>query len=217
MVTRAEISGPSMADFLDLPAVASPEANAAQTDMLRALQDALRAPASDHATLADAMARALAAFDRFTAHVVTAHPMTCAAGCTACCHDDPRGVSGVELWWLGQAVDALPDGDAVRARFAAYAAEHTDPETWRRLRRPCPLLDEAGRCRAYDRRPLACRAFWALTPAAWCDPGHADYARRTNPHLDPAPVLVQLLQVLSRRAGWPKATDLHGGMAARLG
>lgn len=203
-----------MPDFVHLDAAASPEANARLTDMLRALQDALRAPADDLATLDAAMDRAFAAYDAFAAHVVAAHPMACAAGCTACCHDNPRGVSGVELRRLGQAIDAFPDGPALRARFAALAAEGADPDTWRRMRRPCPLLDAAGRCRAYDRRPIACRAFFALTPAAWCDPDHPDYPRRTNPHLDPPAVLVQLLRVLSARAGLPVATDLHAGLAA---
>lgn len=216
-----------MSSFVELAAAGSPEANALLTAMLRALQDALRRslvapPGPPDAAIAAALeadlARALAAYDAFTAHVVAAHPMSCRTGCTACCHDNPRGVSGIELWRLGRAIDALPDGDAVRARFAELASlaakEGADPDAWRRRRVPCPLLDTDGTCRAYAARPLACRAFWALTPASSCDPGDPGYASRVNPHLDPPAVLLQLLQAISQRMGLPASADLHGGIAA---
>lgn len=195
-----------------LDAAASPEANALLTTMLRALQGALRAPADDDAALDAALTEGLAAYDAYRAHVEAAHPMSCRVGCTACCHDNPRGVTGVEIERLARLVDTWPDGAAVRARFAALAARTTDAETWRRLREPCPLLED-GRCRAYSHRPIACRAFVALTPADWCDPAHPSYAERVNPHLDPPQVLLQILQALSARRGLPVAVDLHDGMA----
>ncbi len=197
---------------ITLEAAASPEANALLTTMLRALQGALRAPADDDAALAAALDEGLAAYDAYLAHVEAAHPVSCRVGCTACCHDNPRGVTGVEIERLGRVVDSWPDGAAVRARFASLAARATDAETWRRLREPCPLLDGDGRCRAYAHRPIACRAFVALTPADWCAPEHPDYTERVNPHLDPPTILLQILQALSARRGLPVATDLHGGM-----
>lgn len=198
-----------------LEAAASPEANALLTRMLHALQGALRAAPDDDAALAHGLDEAIAAYDAYLAHVVTAHPVSCAAACTACCHDNPRGVTGVELERLGELVDSWPDGAEVRARFATLAARgDADPEAWRRRGEPCPLLAD-GRCRAYARRPIACRAFVALTPAAWCAPTDARYADRVNPHLDPPRILLQILQALSARRGLPTAIDLHAGMAAR--
>jgi Fe-S-cluster containining protein len=197
---------------ITLDAAGSPRANELLTTMLRALQGALRAAPGDDAALEQGLRDGLAAYDAFVAHVVAAHPMACRAGCTACCHDDPDGVTGVELERLARVVDGWPDGPAIRARFAALAARRTDPAAWRRLRLPCPLLDAAGRCRAYEARPLACRAFHALTPAEWCDPGDARYEERVNPHVDPPRVILQILQALSARRGLVVATDLHTGM-----
>ncbi len=198
---------------ITLDAAASPEANALLTTMLRALQGALRAAPDADDLLEEALAEGLVAYDAFLAHVVAAHPMSCRVGCTACCHDNPRGVTGVEIERLVRAVDALPDGAAVRAHFARLAAGRSDAEAWRRRREPCPLLDTEGRCRAYAVRPLACRAFVAVTPAAWCDPASPSYADRVNPHLDPPRVILQILQALSARRGLAVAIDLHTGMA----
>lgn len=198
---------------ITLDAAASPAANTLLTTMLRALQGALRAPPEDDGTLEAAIAEGLVAYDAFLALVIDAHPMSCRVGCTACCHDNPRGVTGVEIERILRAVDALPDGAEVRARFARLASERTDAEAWRRRREPCPLLDGEGRCRAYAVRPLACRAFVAVTPAAWCDPESPSYADRVNPHLDPPRVILQIFQALSARRGLVVATDLHTGMA----
>ncbi len=33
---------------------------------------------------------------------------------------------------------------------------------------PCPLLDEAGRCEGYGRRPFSCRALLATRDSRWC-------------------------------------------------
>lgn len=198
---------------IELAAAASPEANAALTAMLHALQGALRADPGDTSALEAGIADALIAYDRYLALVVEAHPMTCSVGCTACCHDNPRGVTGVEIARLAREIAGWPDADAVHARFVAYAAARTDAEAWRRARHPCPLLDAEGTCRAYNKRPLACRAFVAMTPAAWCDPTHDAYGERVNPHLDPPRVILQILQALSARAGLAVAVDLHTGMA----
>jgi Fe-S-cluster containining protein len=195
-----------------LDAAASAEANAHLTRMLHALQDALRAPADDVEALERGLHRAFDAYDAFVAHVVAAHPMRCAAGCTACCHDNPRGVTGVELERLAAVIDGWADAAAIYAAFAELARQREHPDAWRRARRPCPLLRD-GRCRAYAERPLACRAFFALTPPEWCDPAHASYSERVNPHLDPPRILLQILQALSARRGLPTSIDLHTGLA----
>lgn len=197
---------------LTLDAAASPEATAHLNTMLFALQAALRLPPTSSPELEACVTDALAAYDRYVAHVVAAHPMSCRAGCTACCHDNPRGVTGVELRRLRAAIAEFPDADTILAHFAALAARTTDAATWRKLREPCPLLSAAGRCRAYDARPIACRAFFALTPPGQCSPDDPLYESRVNPHLDPPKVLVQALHVLSQRLGLVPSTDLHAGL-----
>lgn len=198
---------------IDLAAAAEPAAVAHLDRMLHALQAALRAEAS-WAAARPHVEEAFAAYDAWIAHVTAAHPMSCAAGCVACCFDNPRGLSGVELSRLDDALAEAPDRAAILAAFRRLSHRRAEPEAWRRRRIPCPLLQE-GRCRAYAARPVACRAFHALTPAAWCDPAHPQYPGRVNPHLDPPEVLVLALRVLSERLGLPRSIDLHTGMAAR--
>jgi Fe-S-cluster containining protein len=205
-----------MSDTVTLDAAGSPEANRILDGMLRALQDALRRPPVWDDGMRACVDQAFAAYDAWIAHVVVAHPMSCASGCTACCHDNPRGVSGVELRRLIEAIEASPGAGTVMWRFRSLAAQKADPETWRRRRVPCPLLVD-GRCSQYAARPVACRAFHALTPAAWCDPADPHYPERINPHLDPPAVLIQALRVLSERLGLANAADLHGGIATLSG
>ncbi len=205
-----------------LDAASSPEANAALTDMLHALQDALRAEVGADGPSVQVRAayeRALAAYDRYIAVVLSAHPARCAAGCAACCRDNPRGVTGIELAVLSSAVDALPDAERVHAGFAALearaAAEGGAEVRWRARGAPCPLLGPDARCRAYAARPIACRAFHAFTSPEWCAPAHPRFEDRVNPHLDPPRVLMQALQVLSLRHGLVSHTDLHAGVVGR--
>jgi Fe-S-cluster containining protein len=102
----------------------------------------------------------------------------CGGGCTACCHG-PFDISIADAELVGQAVSQLPaaDRDAVAGRAAAlldrmraiepgwdapYEVAAIGEDRFDRLtdtlaREPCPLLDEAGRCRIYADRPLVCR------------------------------------------------------------
>ncbi len=203
-----------MPPTITLDAAASPEAKRHLDAMLRALQDALRKPPV-WSEVRDDVDRAFAAYDGYIAHVVSVHPMSCAEGCTACCYDNPRGVTGVELQRVHDWILSRPGAGSTMMRFAQLAAQRGDPARWRARGIPCPLLKD-GRCSAYVARPVACRAFVALTPAAWCSPGDPQHAERVNPHLDPPLVLVQALRVLSERLGMVNADNLHSGMS-RLG
>ncbi len=200
---------------VELTAAGSPEAKVHLDAMLRALQDALRLPPVWNAPMVAAVDRAFAAYDAYIALVVARHPVSCAQGCTACCHDNPRNLTGVELRRLHDAVMALPGAGSTMSKFSALAAQKADPEAWRKRGVPCPLLRD-GRCSTYAARPVACRGFHALTPAQWCSPGHPRYAERVNPHLEPPAVLLQCLRVLSDRLGLAHGDDLHAGMS-RLG
>ena len=123
---------------IELSAAAAPEANARLTDMLRALQQALRAAldagragASDTAS-DSALDAAFAAYDAYIAFVIGAHPVSCRVGCTACCHDNPRGVTGIELNRLAAAIAGFPDRDAV---LSAFALLHNADRIFRKIGR----------------------------------------------------------------------------------
>ncbi|MFZ5481227.1 MAG: YkgJ family cysteine cluster protein [Myxococcota bacterium] len=190
-----------------LDAAASPEARALLNSMLARSQDALRAAlAGDRVATDRALDTAMEAYDAYRAHVVTAHPMACREGCTACCHDNPRGVTGIEIARLREVATVEEI-----ARFRALAARGEAQETWRARREPCPFLVE-GRCRVYARRPIACRAFYALTPPNQCDPGDPRYEERVNPHLDPPQIVVQILRAISRTLALGEDADLHAGI-----
>jgi Fe-S-cluster containining protein len=102
----------------------------------------------------------------------------CRDGCTACCHG-PFDISVADAELLTDAVGRLPAAEraTVIARAAALldrmrAIEHGwtppydvaaigehrfDQLTDALAGEPCPLLDDAGRCRIYADRPLVCR------------------------------------------------------------
>jgi Fe-S-cluster containining protein len=216
---------------IELPAVASPAATAALEQMLRALQGALRramaagpAAAEDVAFQAE-LDEAMAAYDRFLAVVVAHHPMSCARGCAACCRDNPDGVAGVEILRLQARLQAEGRAEAVGAAAAEGAALFRDAAaalgreealaTWRRRGRRCPLLGADGACTVYTLRPVACRMFHALSPAAWCAPGDPRHAERQHPHLLPPLACRQLLGAISRCLGRPASTSLLEGLAQR--
>ena len=78
----------------------------------------------------------------------------CAPGCTFCCHLKVLVSPGEAAALAGRL------SDAQRARVAANArrAAGLSAAEYRRARIRCALLDDAGRCAAYDVRPLKCRA-----------------------------------------------------------
>ncbi len=214
---------------ISLPGLDSPEAQAQIERMLRPLQSALRramsagpAAAEDDGFWAE-IASAYAAYDAWIALLAARSPFTCARGCSACCHDNPHGVAGVESLRLRRRLrydgrlDALEPAiqDAARAWAAAVRAEGGElaMRHQRALHRPCPLLGPDGACTVYADRPVACRMFHALTPAAWCEPTHPDFERRQNPNLLPPLVCRQLLGAISRCLGLPASTTLWEGLA----
>ena len=218
-----------MSQPLDLAAAGSPAATAALDQMLRALQDALRLAmaqrerAVEEAAFWEQLDRAFAAYDRFLAVVTTAHPMSCRMGCTACCHDNPQGVAGVEILRLKKRMNAGGLADGLRERIATASAgfqarQDLHGEAAASIQRargePCPLLGADGLCVAYAQRPVACRMFHATTPAAWCTPTDLHFADRVNPNLVPPLVCRQLLGAISRCLGLPASTDLWSGLAA---
>lgn len=204
---------------MNLEATASPEAIALLNQGLLALQRALKealAAKSETAALQQALDEAFSAYDAYLAYVVGQHPMSCRLSCTACCHDNPQGVTGIEALRLQNQLKRLPLAQqaAIRAQAtAALQAGSQNPHTWRARKVPCPLLHD-NQCTQYSVRPIACRAFYAHSPAEWCDPGHPRYASRVNPHLDPPRVYLQILSAISDVLGLGPARDLHTVLAA---
>jgi Fe-S-cluster containining protein len=102
----------------------------------------------------------------------------CRSGCSACCHG-PFDITVADTELLQEGVAALSPAD--RAEVVAQAGalltamtmgepewvppyavadlgeERFDAMIERFADQPCPLLDEAGRCRIYQHRPLVCR------------------------------------------------------------
>lgn len=221
-----------MADEMELAAAGSTAARAALDQMLVALQAALRRAMAHGPATADEpdfwadLDRAYAAYDAYLAHVIAAHPARCQRGCDACCHDNPRGVAGVEQLRLARAIEAAGRIEEVRPRVAAAAAayaaarqEHGDLEAaegQRARHRPCPLLGADGACTVYPSRPVACRMFFAFTPPEWCVPTHPRFLERQNPNLVPPLVCRQILGAISQCLGRPSSTNLWEGLADAL-
>lgn len=172
-----------------------------------------RARPGDLAGVDALLDEAMAALDRFLALCRAPLAVRCGAGCAGCCTDNPRGVTGVEAARLARR--STPEA---LARAGALA------EAWRRrldeagdvagaLRRTraageaCMFLDPAGRCAVYEARPVACRAFYALTEPAWCDARHPRHAEALNPQLDPGEGLRGLLLALSAALGLDALPD----------
>ena len=102
----------------------------------------------------------------------------CGRGCSAYCHG-PFDISVADAELIAEAVGRLPSeeqlevvrrGRALLDRMLAlepawrppFAIEDLGDERFDRLAdalaaEPCPLLDDAGRCRIYADRPLVCR------------------------------------------------------------
>ncbi len=122
----------------------------------------------------------LTQLDRWSAEAQARHPgvIPCRAGCSACCHG-PFDISVADTLLLRDAVAELPapvqEAITTRAtvllgRMETIAPDWASPWDVRTLGEegfdalsnaladvPCPLLDEEGRCRVYQSRPLVCR------------------------------------------------------------
>ncbi|MCK6524508.1 YkgJ family cysteine cluster protein [Myxococcota bacterium] len=171
--------------------------------------------------------RFLAGYDAFLTALGGFLPTRCGAGCGACCRDNPRGVTGVELWWLRRSVAADPDGPRRLASAKVLAARWSRvlasaggdaAEAQRVAARDglaCPLLDETERCAHYAARPVACRAFVSFTEPELCDARHPEHGEAVQPQLEPGPDLRALLVALSARLGLDALPDdLRSGLVA---
>lgn len=90
----------------------------------------------------------------------------CQPGCPGCCHV-MIGVTPPEVIAISDYIHReLPDREAeVRSRAGrnSDATATLDHHQYADAKVPCPLLDDAGNCSAYPRRPLRCRAWCSLS------------------------------------------------------
>jgi len=204
---------------MDVLAKRSPQAVAALDEGLAALQDVLRLPGLEGAVdsgsvppeLYAGIDRWWRAYARYLAIVSSSVNTRCTLGCAACCHQNPRGLSGLETLLVLRAARRHEDWPALQAAFQKEAkawrvrveasGEAVAMAGTKRDSVRCPLLDESNRCRVYEDRPVACRMFYALTDPEWCDVNHPQHGQAANPHFEPAPVLRQILLAVSERLG----------------
>jgi Fe-S-cluster containining protein len=118
--------------------------------------------------------------DRWFAESARRHPgvVPCRAGCSACCHG-PFDISIADAALIVEAVNHLPPDELAEVEYragdqvnrmrslapgwnpeeglAAISEEDFDRVSEAMATEPCPLLDDLGRCRIYENRPLVCR------------------------------------------------------------
>ncbi len=106
----------------------------------------------------NALIRLHADIDARVQSIQSAHPdWLCRKGCDGCCRrlaEVPR-LTQAEWDWLREGLAALPPEQrhAIRRGIAALAEQDTRPIM-------CPMLDQdAGACRVYAHRPVACRTY----------------------------------------------------------
>jgi uncharacterized protein len=117
-------------------------------------------------------------------------PVTCARGCSACCHLEVQ-IAASEGQLLAELMRAgHPVGHRIdMARLAEQAARPDRDAAWMAgvvTANRCIFLDGDEACSIYEDRPATCRKHLVTTPAALC----------ADPHAFPQPVLVPLADVL---------------------
>jgi Fe-S-cluster containining protein len=91
----------------------------------------------------------VAKVNAFSGLVDAQHPgaITCHEGCSQCCHQHLT-LLPMEMARVLNALESLSEGDKQDVRRRLIGGRQ-DPR--------CPLLDDDGRCRTYDARPMICR------------------------------------------------------------
>ena len=153
------------------------------------------------------------AMDRYYAHISSFSGFTCQKGCSACCFDNPHGVSGIELARIHPLLTPIQK-DAIRLASTRFdSIEATSPEEkqihWKQECHPCPLLTK-GTCSVYSVRPLACRSFFSRHAPDWCHPKHSQY--QPQPQIGNDDIHALLVKLSLRFIG-TGSTDLLSGLA----
>ena len=227
-----------MNQFVNLESVSQPEAVAALQAACVSLHTASQVTGLEDALalgrLPEAFVKSIDGFwtfyEQYLEFVQSKEKFSCRAGCSACCFDNPRGNTGVEILWLYSHLRNRADYFSFIQKVIAKASKFEKmfkengsdfakaQAQWKLQRNPCPFLNNENRCSVYSHRPIACRMFVALTPANWCDPSNENYAQAVNPHLEPPFVIRKILLQISKRLGLDQLpTDLLRALALLSG
>lgn len=98
-----------------------------------------------------------------------------------------------------------------RQTQAQYTNKYTGQLAWKKKGEDCVFLKDKS-CSIYSVRPLACRSFFALTPAAMCNPQHPQYEQAKNPQFVAAQEFHQIILDLSAKLGLSLPEDLLCGL-----
>jgi Fe-S-cluster containining protein len=114
-----------------------------------------------------------------------AKPISCAAGCAACCHarvDISKHEKRLILAHLKQNKMTI---DKERLAIQAQALREGRWDQLPFAERKCVFLDEASRCRIYENRPLLCRRYFVSSDKKHCyDENWSHIARVTHADAD---------------------------------
>jgi Fe-S-cluster containining protein len=140
-------------------------------------------------------------------------PVTCRAGCSACC-SEPLWATRLEALYLLESLtpvqrQAVTDrtrswlAGARAAGLLAIPYEKLTTHQWLPARLACPFL-EGNLCLAYTQRPAGCRTHLAVTPPEYCQPARRRDARTVQSDALPAalaPIVLLASQDTFRHLG----------------
>lgn len=184
------------------------------------------------------LARALSAYDRYVQTIVDGAGLqvSCASGCSACCHDVPTGVQAVELLAIYATYREFADFEALHNRACDLADElyellveragearsvQSDSPIYqeaqlafRRRRRRCIFLGDDDRCRIYARRPLPCRMHFSISHPDQCWVDHDAAEDAVTPNFEPPDDMLVHMRRAAKRMGLSQLSpSLFQGLA----
>lgn len=137
------------------------------------------ARATEPAGLAGAVVKLHRRVDEVVAQTVASHALAvaCKSGCSLCCNmrveTSPAEAFHLAAWLRRHRSQAQLDVLLATLRHnVAVTAALGGAEARKRANLPCALLDEHGRCSAYEARPGQCRRYHS-TRLATCEASHA--------------------------------------------
>ena len=151
----------------------SPVASTYERD---AAQDFARA--TEPAGLATAVVRLYRRLDEVLAQTFAAHavPVACAPGCGMCCslrvEATPAEAFHLAHWLRRRRSAEQIEVILATLRHNVAVSAALGVEARKRTNLPCALLDDQGRCSAYDARPGQCRRYHS-TRLSTCQASHA--------------------------------------------
>lgn len=140
--------------------------------------------AAEPAGLAKAVVKLHRRIDEVLAQTFAGHavPVVCAPGCSMCCslrvEATPAEAFHLAHWLRQRRTPAQLDVILATLRHNVAVTASLGAEARKRTNVPCALLDEQGRCSAYDARPGQCRRYHS-TRLSTCEASYANPADDT--------------------------------------